>query len=263
MQLSGMTWVARDGAPLSALLASLKGTPPHAPLLLWLHDVSPAAEPLLALRASAIAPLPGGALLYAGYRVLHLTLRVVDSSMAGEAGPDSWRRPMDDVMSAVESYLSTYMPHSEQRGLSARIGMLGHGFAGFVALQVLAAAPDRFAVGVTLGGVCAEGVGTRDLTLADGSAMAEAEEAREGEGFGRLQLSRLNAPLLLLHGERDERCSVSRAKAICQAVFARGVPTQLVLYPGGARVLEHPVHRRDAARRVCAWLLTHMPPATV
>ena len=86
-------------------------------------------------------------------------------------------------------------------------------------------------------------------------------EAREGEGFGRLykRLASVAAPLLLLHGERDERCAVARAKATCQAVLATGVPALLALYPG-ARVLEHPAHRRDAARRMCEWLFTHMPP---
>jgi len=169
-------------------------------------------------------------------------------------------KAVEDVMSALETYLST-CPHPENRGFSVRVGVLGDGFGGLVALQVLAIASDRFAVGITLGGVSApRGVdGFVHSGGVDGASSLEAEGSKGRERFGRLELARVNVPLLLLHGERDERCAVSFVKAICQAVFARGVPAQLALYPG-SRVLEQPAQRRDAARRVCAWLLKHLPP---
>ena len=218
----------------------------------------------------------------------------------------AWARPVGDVLSALDSYLASIPPPPAGASASApaddaatadaasahppaaRAAVVGGGFGAFVALQALAAAPTRFAAGVTLGGISARrgaadgggggaggaggavggcgcggggGGGSEGVGCGDGGGGSEAEE---GQGFGRLRprLAHVAAPLLLLHGERDERCPVSRAKAICQAVHARGVPSQLALYPGaGAHVLAAPAHRRDAARRMCAWLLKHMPPS--
>ena len=74
-------------------------------------------------------------------------------------------------------------------------------------------------------------------------------------------LGAIDAPLLLLHGERDGVCPPSHSRVVFHALHSRGVPTELVLYPEEGHTVELPRHRRDAARRVCAWLLEHVPVA--
>lgn len=73
-------------------------------------------------------------------------------------------------------------------------------------------------------------------------------------------VDRVTTPTLLLHGAEDTRCPVGEAERFFTALRARGVPTQLVLYPGAAHV--YPIagplaHRRDHQQRVIDWLVEH------
>ena len=85
------------------------------------------------------------------------------------------------------------------------------------------------------------------------------------------------APVLLLYADADPACGMSQALVAYHALRGRGsgnsadaasqpVPSsaQLVVYRGDTNALTLPAHRRDAARRTCAWLVRHMdgPAAT-
>jgi dipeptidyl aminopeptidase/acylaminoacyl peptidase len=70
----------------------------------------------------------------------------------------------------------------------------------------------------------------------------------------------VTTPTLVLHGEADTRCPVGEAERFFTALRARGVTTQLVLYPGQAHVfiINGPLaHRRDYQQRVVDWLVEH------
>ena len=258
-------------------------------MLLWLHDTPPAAEPLLCLRSSAVRALPCMALLAAGYVVLHLVPRAATPddgfamAVAGGGGGvggvgGGASAAVDDALACIESYLATRVPPEARARV--RFGVVGSGFGAHVAMQALAAAPDRFAAAVSLGGLSARrggdgggggggdggGVGGSCAVggcggggAVGGGDSAGGGGAADGEDPSRAAVA-IRAPLLLLHGERDERCAVSTVKRLAQSLHARGVATQLALYPecGGAP-LEATAHRRDAARRVCSWLLEHLP----
>ena len=69
--------------------------------------------------------------------------------------------------------------------------------------------------------------------------------------------TRSRTPTLVLHGEDDLTCPVGQAQQWHTSLRDRGVPTELVLYPGASHVfilLGPPSQRLDYSRRVVDWV---------
>jgi dipeptidyl aminopeptidase/acylaminoacyl peptidase len=73
-------------------------------------------------------------------------------------------------------------------------------------------------------------------------------------------VDQVRTPTLVLHGAADLRCPVGQAQQWFAALRERGVPTQLVLYPGGSHLFPidgRPSHRVDYNERIVEWLERH------
>ncbi|MCI0680691.1 MAG: S9 family peptidase [Gemmataceae bacterium] len=64
---------------------------------------------------------------------------------------------------------------------------------------------------------------------------------------------KVETPTLILHSRDDRRCPLPMGKAYHQALLARGVPTQMVIYPDEGHGIRQPRHREDVLRRVLGW----------
>ncbi len=64
---------------------------------------------------------------------------------------------------------------------------------------------------------------------------------------------KIETPTLILHARDDRRCPLPMGKAFHQALVARNVPTQMVIYPDEGHGIRQPRHREDVLRRVLAW----------
>jgi CubicO group peptidase (beta-lactamase class C family) len=67
----------------------------------------------------------------------------------------------------------------------------------------------------------------------------------------------VHTPTLIVHGGSDLRCPVGQAQQWHTALRQRGVPTRLVLYPGGSHLFVidgPPSHRMDFNHRVVDWV---------
>ncbi len=70
-------------------------------------------------------------------------------------------------------------------------------------------------------------------------------------------VDQVRTPTLILHGAADVRCPVGQAQQWFTALRERGVPTRLVLYPGGSHLFilqGKPSHRIDFNQRVVDWM---------
>jgi dipeptidyl aminopeptidase/acylaminoacyl peptidase/CubicO group peptidase (beta-lactamase class C family) len=151
----------------------------------------------------------------------------------------------------------------------ARLAVTGYSYGGFMTCY-LTSRHDRFAAAVG-GGVVTDltsMAGTSDL----GHFLSEYETGgRPWEHPDRYaaqsplaRVDRVRTPTLLLHGEADLRCAVGQAQQWHTALRERGVPTELVLYPGGSHLFPldgRPSHRIDLNRRVVDWLRQHVTGA--
>ena len=70
-------------------------------------------------------------------------------------------------------------------------------------------------------------------------------------------VAKVKTPTLILHARDDRRCPLPMGRAFHQALRARGVPTEMAIYPGEGHGIRQPRHRADVLRRVLAWFARH------
>ncbi len=66
-------------------------------------------------------------------------------------------------------------------------------------------------------------------------------------------VDKVKTPILLLHARDDRRCPLPMGRAYYAAVKDRGIPTDLVIYPGEGHGIRQPRHREDVLCRVLDW----------
>ncbi|MCT1479240.1 serine hydrolase [Microbacterium sp. p3-SID336] len=151
----------------------------------------------------------------------------------------------------------------------ARLAITGYSYGGYMTCY-LTSRDDRFAAAVP-GGVVADlfsMAGTSDfghlLSVKEngGVAWQDTELIAAQSPYTRVQ--DVVTPTLILHGAADERCPVGQAEQWFAALRERGVPTRLVLYPGGDHLFvlnAPPSHRADYAQRIVDWVEQYAAPA--
>jgi dipeptidyl aminopeptidase/acylaminoacyl peptidase len=71
-------------------------------------------------------------------------------------------------------------------------------------------------------------------------------------------LHKVTTPTLIVCGEDDWNMPVLNSEQLYQVLRRRGVPTQLVVYPGEHHSLSVPSYERDLYQRYLAWLAKHV-----
>ena len=71
-------------------------------------------------------------------------------------------------------------------------------------------------------------------------------------------LHKVTTPTLVVCGEHDWNMPVLNSEQLYQALKRRGVPTQLVVYPGEHHSLSVPSYERDLYQRYLAWLARYV-----
>ena len=82
-----------------------------------------------------------------------------------------------------------------------------------------------------------------------------AEKMREHSPFAHA--ANIRTPTLILHSRDDRRCPLPMGKMFHQALLARGVPTQMVIYPDEGHGIRQPKHQVDVLKRTLAWFAAH------
>jgi len=144
----------------------------------------------------------------------------------------------------------------------ARLAVTGYSYGGFMTCY-LTSREDRFAAAVaggivsdlaSMAGTCADGPFLSQYEL--GGAPYEIPD-RYAAMSPFSEVANVRTPTLVLHGEADLTCPVGQAQQWHTALRERGVPTRLVLYPGGSHLFilnGPPSHRMDYNRRVVEWV---------
>jgi len=66
-------------------------------------------------------------------------------------------------------------------------------------------------------------------------------------------VDQVRTPTLILHSRDDRRCPLPMGKMFYQALRARKVPTEMVIYPDEGHGIRQPRHQEDVPRRTLAW----------
>jgi dipeptidyl aminopeptidase/acylaminoacyl peptidase len=70
---------------------------------------------------------------------------------------------------------------------------------------------------------------------------------------------RVTTPVLIQHGERDQRAPIAGAWKFYRALKALGKTVEFDIYPRGGHVLYEPMQQREAMRRNLEWFQRWIP----
>jgi dipeptidyl aminopeptidase/acylaminoacyl peptidase len=265
--LKAISWRSFDGMEIWGLLL----TPPHwtagqkLPLIVYCHGgpngwITYGLFPQFMHVVSQIDPYPSEAMASAGFAVLMPMPR--GGGGYGEAGQRSivnaWgEADYRDIMTGVDDLVS--------RGIAdpARLGVMGASYGGYMTNWILTQT-NRFKA-------ASAGASLSDLAdqyfLSDGGdVMAEyfkrPWEARESYTAHSplTHAGKVTTPLLIQHGERDQRVPIANAWKFYRELKALGKTVEFEIYPRGGHVMYEPMLEREQMRRNLAWFQKWITP---
>ncbi len=164
---------------------------------------------------------------------------------------DWGHRDVEDVLAAVDD--------AERRGIAdpERLAVGGWSYGGMLTNYVIAST-TRFKA-------ASSGAGSANIFTAYGVDQYIREYEQElgapwknpdawlKVSFPFFQADRITTPTLYLCGQEDSNMPLVNSEQMYQVLRSRGVPTQLVIYPGQNHGIRRPSYVRDRLERYLAW----------
>jgi dipeptidyl aminopeptidase/acylaminoacyl peptidase len=249
-------YAARDGKQIGAWLyrPTNAGTEQRAPALLVAHG-GPSSQnraswqPLMQLLAQE-----GYAVLLPDFRGSTGYGRAFRQANFGAWGTAD----LGDVIDGAEWLRS--QPEID----SARMGVYGGSYGGYLVLCALTRSPQTFCCGVDLYGdseIAAsyrhgDRVGRLDMHRQMGAPDEQAEAYRRGSPLYAAE--QIAAPLLILHGRDDRRVVPLMSEKMIEALTIEGKFFESHFYEGEAHGFRTPAARKDSMERTLAFLRRHL-----
>lgn len=149
-----------------------------------------------------------------------------------------------------------------------RLALTGYSYGGFSTCSLTASTP-RFAAAVAGGLLCnfaglaanSEGAAFFSEMTAGVKPLGHHRELIDASPISRV--TEVMTPTLILHGADDDICPVGQAQEWFSALRLAGVPSRLVVYPGGSHlfILNGPISQRiDYHQRLVEWVERYARP---
>lgn len=242
-----VTATAPDGYPVHGWVVKPAGRGPH-PVLLMIHG-GPFAQYTWALHDEA--QVYAGA----GYAVVMGNPR--GSSGYGQAHGryvtgDVGERSAPDLLALLDAALA------EPDLAADRVGVLGGSHGGYMTTWLAGHAGDRFSVAVSERAVNAidSFSGSSDIGYWFARGLYGPDPAGWAAESPLSYADSIGMPLLIIHSEQDWRCPVEQAQRLFVALKLRGVPAELLLFPGEGHELSRsglPSHRTARFEAILEW----------
>ena len=196
---------------------------------------------------------------------------VAAPNVRGSTGYGRRYHHLDDVERRLDSVADLAALHDwlgrDGRFDVRRAVLWGASYGGYMVLAGLAFQPERWAAGVDV-----VGISSLVTFLENTSPWRRASREREYGWLERdrafleraspiIHVDRIRAPLFVIHGANDPRVPLSEAQQIHSVLSARGVPTELVVYPDEGHGLARLENRVDAYTKAVDFLDRVLPPA--
>lgn len=146
-----------------------------------------------------------------------------------------------------------------------RLGVYGYSYGGFMSSWIIGHT-DRFKAAV-IGAPVVDLIsfyGTADIGYFFGPLQMGAtphehpEEYRFRSPLTYLTSDRKTPPVLILHGEADDRVPISQGEQLFMSLQQNGAEVEFVRYPNGTHAsvtrVGYPAHRKDYLERVVGWM---------
>lgn len=160
----------------------------------------------------------------------------------------------------------------EQAGVldRQRLGVLGASYGGFMATWLAGSWP--FLRTAVIQAPVADQVGmfwTSDIGYTFTAYGCEVDIRTPDEALEKLwsnsplrRFGSVEASVLLLHGEQDDRCPVGQSESLFTALKLADKDVEWALYPGESHLMStlgRPSTRMDRVNRICDWLIARYP----
>lgn len=145
---------------------------------------------------------------------------------------------------------------------AARAAVMGGSYGGYMAFAALTSLPERFRGGASFVGVsnwvtALEGT-SPELRASDVLEYGDVSDPAEREFFRQIspitQVSRVKAPLMVVHGANDPRDPVAESDAFVEAVRRQGGKVEYLRFPDEGHNVRKLANRVIAFRRLAAFL---------
>lgn len=254
-----VAWRGPGGRELGGLLLRPAGGDGPAPLVAIVHG-GPTANVrhgFTPTGMAALAPLlaaRGIAAFLPNYRGSNGRGVAFAEAILGDMGGDEWR----DIVAGIDHLIAAGVADPE------RLAIVGWSYGGFMAMWAVAQ-DTRFQAAVAGAGIAnwQSFHGGSILHAWDRAFHRADPHAPDGPYLARAPLNyvdRIATPTLILHGDADRDVPPGQSWEFYRALKDRGVPTQLVLYPGSPHGPRKPRHQRDILDRSLDWLTKHLLP---
>ena len=163
----------------------------------------------------------------------------------------SWRTAVGDVNDAGRWLVA--------QGIAdpARLAIVGWSYGGYAALQSGVLDPNLFKAVVAVAPVT-DLASARDAYLGTSASRIVRDffgtGPHIGEGSPAQNAERINAPVLMFHGERDLNVAIRQARLMDSRLRSAGRSSELVVYPQLDHQLNDSIARADMLRRSDAFL---------
>ena len=242
-----ITTQAPDGYPVHGWIVRPEGPGPH-PVLLMIHGGPATQYGWRLFDESQVYAGAGDAVILgnprgsSGYGQAHGTSIFGDAATIAAA----------DLLALLDAGLAT-------GGLdSSRVGVLGGSYGGYMTTWLAAHHGDRFKAAISERAVNAIDSfhGSSDIGWFFAGALFGADPAGWTAQNPLSFADQISLPMLIIHSEHDWRCPVEQAQRLFVALKLRGVPTEMLLFPGEGHGLSRggrPRHREARFEAVLDW----------
>jgi dipeptidyl aminopeptidase/acylaminoacyl peptidase len=148
-----------------------------------------------------------------------------------------------------------------------RVGVMGGSHGGFMTTWLAANHGDRFRAAISERAVNSidSFTGSSDIGWFFADDLYGSDPAQQAAQSPLTHAGRIDIPVLIIHSEQDWRCPVEQGQRLFVALKRRGVPVELLLFPGEGHELTRsgrPRHRLARFEAVLDWWSRHlMEPA--
>jgi dipeptidyl aminopeptidase/acylaminoacyl peptidase len=144
-----------------------------------------------------------------------------------------------------------------------RVGVMGGSYGGYMTAW-LTTRTDRFVAAVVERGFLdpVSFVGSSDIGWFFGGAYLGEDATVVATQSPMAHVDSVTTPTLVIHSEHDWRCPVEQGQRWFVELKRRGVPAELLLFPGEGHELTRsgrPTHRRARFEHVLTWWSKHLP----
>ncbi|WP_369138872.1 S9 family peptidase [Modestobacter versicolor] len=248
------TAIAPDGYPVHGWVTTPPGPGPH-PVLLTVHG-GPFSQYGWTLFDETQAYVE------AGYAVVQCNPR--GSSGYGQAHGRVVKEHMgeldaDDVLAFLDDALAD--PTLD----ASRVGIMGGSYGGFMTTLLLGRT-DRFAAGISERAFNdpVSFVGSSDIGFFFADEYVGTDPERIAAQSPLAHAHRITTPTMVIHSEEDWRCPLEQGTRLYVELKRRGVPTEMLLFPGEGHELSRtgrPKHRQARLEHVLRWWGRWLPTA--